>query len=208
METQLTRLIPYKPSDDLMARTGDSVLGLADATRTALSLPHDLSIDAWSSIGARLLALSDSSAWWIGDWLVFGEEEYKDRYRRAMRDTNLHYQTLKNYAWIARKFQPARRRARLTFQHHVEVAAFTPPVQDHWLDLAENFHWSRNELRKQIRDSEALGEIADDEVSELQLRFSLPRERIDRWVDAARRSNHNLVDWIASILDSAIQPAD
>lgn len=206
MKTQLSRMTPYDPADHLMARTEDSALGLAAATRTALSLPRDLGIDTWSSIGTKLLALSDSSAWWIGDWLVFGEEEYKDRYRRAMRDTNLHYQTLKNYAWIARKFEPARRRAGLTLQHHVEVAALPPQVQDHWLDLAENFRWSRNELRKQIRDSEAPGEI--EEVSELQLRFSLPRERIDRWVNAARHSNHNLVDWIASILDNAIQQTE
>ena len=102
--------------------------------------------------------IADSSAWCLGDWLIYGQHLYADRYRHAVAMAGLDYQTLRNYAWIARKFEPARRRAGLAFQHHVEVAALPPQVQDHWLDLAENFRWSRNELRKQIRDSEAPGE--------------------------------------------------
>ncbi|GIF09347.1 LmbU family transcriptional regulator [Actinoplanes siamensis] len=176
-------------------------------TRTTLALPNDLPIESWSSIGDHLLSVSDSSSWWIGDWLVFGQEQYKDRYRRAIKGTALNYQTLRNYAWIARRFEPARRRARLTFQHHVEVAALPPHIQDHWFGLAEKFGWSKNELRKQIRDSES---SSDTPIKPTELRVSLRlrQEHITRWEEAARRNNRSLIEWITEALDNATVALD
>jgi hypothetical protein len=123
---------------------------LATIESTRCELPQGLPLDAWCRIGVQLSALVEASSWWIGDWLVYGERNYPLRYRRAMDETSLDYQTLRNYAWIARKFEPRRRRIGLSFQHHVEVAALPTNEQDHWLDFAERFGWSRNELRRQI----------------------------------------------------------
>jgi hypothetical protein len=171
--------------------------------RSRLELPDDLPLETWSTIGTNLVSVSDSSIWWIGDWLVFGQERYPDRYRMAMAETSLHYQTLRNYAWIARRFEVSRRRDDLTFQHHVEVAAMAPQIQDHWLDLASNLGWSRNELRRQIRQSES----TDDDRSadtEIHLSLRVPKDRIERWESAARQANRNLVDWIAAAVDQAL----
>lgn len=179
--------------------------GLAEqavAGRTALCLPPDLSIENWSRIGSELVTVSDASAWWIGDWLVFGEERYGDRYRRAMADTSLNYQTLRNYAWVARRFEPSRRREKLTFQHHVEVAARSVEEQDHWLDLAVKLSWSRNQLRRELRNSES----ADDELvrfSQVELQLRVDKERMDQWEEAAKQCRASLIDWIAATLDGA-----
>ncbi|WP_369211225.1 LmbU family transcriptional regulator [Streptomyces flavofungini] len=172
------------------------------AERTRLEIPHDLSLEAWCRLGGRILAVSNSSAWWIGDWLVFGQNQYGDRYRRAMRETKLDYQTLRNYAWVARKFEPSRRRDSLTFQHHMEVAALSEAEQDHWLDFSVRLNWSRNELRKQIRAS--MSAEQDDLRRQVQLSLQLDELRLERWREAARRSNLTLTEWISLVVDEAI----
>ena len=70
------------------------------------------------------------AAWCLGDWLVFGEQAYAGRYRQAIERTSLDYQTLGNYAWVAKRFSLSRRRDELSFGHHSEVAALPEPEQD------------------------------------------------------------------------------
>ena len=75
-------------------------------------------------------------------WLVYGESQFKDRYEEAIRRTSLNYQTLRNYTWVARRFDLSRRRDNLSFGHHAEVAALDPPEQEFWLRKAEKYGWS------------------------------------------------------------------
>ncbi len=53
---------------------------------------------------------------------MFGERRFGTRYRSAIEATDLDYQTLRNYAWVARNVDAGRRREELSFQHHAEVA--------------------------------------------------------------------------------------
>ncbi|MFD3523433.1 hypothetical protein [Streptomyces sp. NPDC058653] len=64
---------------------------------------------------------------------------------------NLSDQTLRNYAWVGRRFEHHRRRDTLSFAHHAEVTRLSPPEQDLWLGKAEAQKWSRNELRRAVR---------------------------------------------------------
>jgi len=89
----------------------------------------------------------------LGDWLVFGQATYGGRYREAVERTGLDYQTLRNYAWVARRFELSRRRDTLSFGHHAEVAALPGPEQDFWLRKAEEFGWSTMRLRAEVRSS-------------------------------------------------------
>ena len=94
--------------------------------------------------------IADSSAWCLGDWVVFGASRYSDRYLRAIEQAGLEYQTLRNYAWVARRFESSRRREALSFQHHAEVASLPEPEQDLWLQRADAAQWSKTELRRRI----------------------------------------------------------
>jgi len=73
-----------------------------------LRLPRNLSYEKWLAIGQGLAALNSSSSWCLGDWLIHGESAYTGRYRSAIDQTSLDYQTLRNYAWVARRFAPSR----------------------------------------------------------------------------------------------------
>ncbi|CAM3727352.1 LmbU family transcriptional regulator [Kibdelosporangium persicum] len=170
-------------------------------TRTSLLLPDDMAIDTWRALGEEILAVSESSVWWLGDWLVFGERKYPDRYKRAMRQTSLDYQTLRNYAWAARRFPPARRRPKLSLQHHIEVAALPQRDQDHWLGFAERMRWGRDELRRQMRASAAPDTDAQPVATSLKLTFGADQMR--RWSAAADDAGTDLTAWITSVLDDA-----
>lgn len=122
---------------------------------SGLQLPRQLPFERWLSIGRQLSAGYTSAAWFLGDWLVFGETAYAGRYRQAIDQTSLDYQTLRNYAWVARRFAMSRRRDTLSFGHHAEVAALAEPEQDYWLRKAEEHRWPVRQLRHYVRASQA-----------------------------------------------------
>jgi hypothetical protein len=173
------------------------------ARRTYLNLPDRLSIESWCRIGDQINCIADASAWWLGDWLIYGQDKYPDRYKRAMQRTNLDYQTLKNYAWLARKFEPSRRRDQLSFQHHVEVAARPVPEQDRWLSRAERFGWSRNELRRQLRAQLEQPADTEDERPQVLLRLAFNKQQVDAWQAAADNLGLSLSEWVSIVLDDA-----
>ncbi|MEU0786343.1 LmbU family transcriptional regulator [Streptomyces sp. NPDC006173] len=129
----------------------------ATVQKSGMVFPQNLSERSWEQIGANLRELVNSSAWWLADWLIYGEATYGwRRYKEAVERTGLDYQTLRNYAWVARRFDHDRRRDSLSFAHHAEVTRLSPPEQDYWLRKAEQQKWSRNELRRAVRASLAV----------------------------------------------------
>ncbi|MEV0414692.1 LmbU family transcriptional regulator [Streptomyces sp. NPDC050448] len=129
----------------------------AKVQKSGMVFPQNLPERSWERIGTDLRELVNSSAWWLADWLLFGEATYGwRRYKEAIERTGLDYQTLRNYAWVARRFELHRRRDSLSFAHHAEVARLAPPEQDYWLRKAEQQKWSRNELRRSVRASLAV----------------------------------------------------
>src|SRR5689334_8793517 len=75
------------------------------ATRVGLHCPELLPYKDWESAGQQIARIVASSAWCLGDWVVYGQSRYKDRYQRAIEAANLDYQTIRNYAWVARAFE-------------------------------------------------------------------------------------------------------
>jgi hypothetical protein len=183
-----------------MARKQLSPNHKAMTKRTSLSFPAPLAMGDWLEIGRELFVINDASAWWLGDWLVYGQSRYPDRYKRAIEGTSLHYKTLRNYAWVARKFDVSRRHGALSFQHHAEVAGLPAEEQDVWLARAEERGWSVSELRRQLRAARGHGGDRLTRVRET-LGFDLYPERRKRWQEAAERAGSTLDEWISSVLD-------
>lgn len=196
-----------RPHDHSQLPGGDTRLpvdGTAIKRRTALSLPRGMPIAAWSKLGRQILVVSDASSWWLGDWLIYGQTQYPDRYKRAILETSLDYQTLRNYAWVARSFVPARRRDALSFQHHAEVAGLSPAEQDKWLSHAEHHGWSRNELRKRVRASRHPDELTQ---AVIHIQINVVADQKERWQAAAESVDQDLLCWMQSILDGAASRA-
>lgn len=190
-------------------RTGDTTArhvsndqGRILTTRVGLKIPVILSYDRWEKAGLHIFQIADSSAWCLGDWLVYGQERYSDRYRTGVQAAGLDYQTLRNYAWVARHFELGRRRETLSFGHHAEVVSLPPPQADTWLDRAEQHGWSRNRLRLQLRESRQGNRAAPLPRSGLP-RLSVPVDRVQRWREAASKVDEAFEEWIVVALDRA-----
>lgn len=174
--------------------------------RNGLSLPNDMPFDSWREIGSQIVLIANCSAWWVGDWLVYGEEAYCDRYEQAITDTSLAYQTLRNYAWVARRVPVSRRRDTLSFGHHAEVASLPDGEQDVWLVRAERSNLSRKKLRRELRAAQfdkRRVPRTEGSVRTRSLEINVPTERHDRWQSAAERRNCSVADWIIETLDLA-----
>lgn len=166
---------------------------------TGLYIPKNLSFTDWEHAGSQLSGILDSSCWWLGDWLVFGKRQYVDGYPTAIRAAGLRYQTLRNYAWVARRFELGRRRPKLRFQHHAEVASLPIADQECWLDQAEEFAWTTKLLRTAIRGDQ----VRAQQLSAASSRIEIPSNKLGHWRMAADSSGVELKKWMASILDQA-----
>ncbi|MEU2955659.1 LmbU family transcriptional regulator [Streptomyces xanthochromogenes] len=193
--------VGHRPGD-AAARRGSNDQGRILTTRVGLKIPAILSYDRWEKAGLHIFQIADSSAWCLGDWLVYGQERYSDRYRTGVQAAGLDYQTLRNYAWVARHFELGRRRENLSFGHHAEVASLPPEQADTWLDRAEEQGWSRNRLRLQLRESRQGSRAAP--LAQVGLpRISVSVDRVDRWREAAAKVEGNFEEWILVALDRA-----
>jgi hypothetical protein len=131
-------------------------------TPVAWRAEPDLALGEWLESGRKLGLLGRNVPWWIGDWLRYGNHVYGERYVRAARVTGYDVQTLMNMVYVASHFPPIRRRGKLSWSHHAEVAALEEAKQDEWLDRAEAERLSvrclRQEIRTQVRRTMTAGQ--------------------------------------------------
>jgi hypothetical protein len=171
-------------------------------TPTALRIPSGMGYAEWKRIGTKIALIADSSSWWLGDWIVYGQGQYGRRYLEAIEATQLDYQTLRNYAWVARKFEPPRRRPSLSFQHHLEVASLPGSEQETWLDRAHIFRWSKTQLRGQLKRAR-VGVGVEALAAAETVTINVESGRRTRWAEAAAADAHDLSTWILDALDEA-----
>ncbi|WP_431041565.1 LmbU family transcriptional regulator [Streptomyces sp. P1-3] len=196
--------------------------------KMGITFPQGMTRQSWEAIGNQLKDVSISSVWWLADWMIYGESSYGSQYREAIERTGLDYKTLRNYAWVARRFEHHRRREALSFAHHAEVARLPTPEQDYWLRKAEQQAWSRNELRKQVRASIAEREsipvpppnaanrqstdqqpVPADEIAPANrgttIEIDLPVNEFDQITRIAESFGLSRNDWAARVLQSVVR---
>jgi hypothetical protein len=175
-------------------------------TKVGLQMPAGLAYDEWERAGRQLADVLDSSSWWLGDWLVYGKDHYTDRYQRGIRTAGLSYQTLRNYAWVSRRFDLTRRRPALSFQHHAELASMPVEEQDLWLDRAEQGRWTTKQLRTAIRAARQNAPQPCAPTEPIR-RLEVPGSRLQWWHKAAEQLGVDFEQWVMTTLDSAAASA-
>jgi len=142
-----------------------------------LFLPHDLSYDNYESIGAMLGALHQAAGFLVGDWLLFGEGAFGERYAQAAMLLGLSPQTCANYQSIAKRVPPGRRHAGVSFSIHGEVASLEPSEQERWLEIAAREHLTKQEMRDRLRPPKEITATVEDEL------VTCPRCHTTFWPD-------------------------
>ena len=131
-------------------------------TPTGIEFHQDLDFTEWNDLGQKLAPIGKSIGFIIGDWINYGETAYGEKYEEALAKTGLAYQTLMNFAYVARKVEISLRKENLDWYQHATVAKLkTDEEKRHWLDMAEQHDLSVRRLRKSIN----FGRLAtEDEV--------------------------------------------
>lgn len=126
-------------------------------TTTSLTLTGQLPFKRYLETAALLGKIGHGVQWWLGDLLVYGDKAYGEKYAQAEAETGFDPGTLANITSVCDRVEPSRRRAALSFAHHVEVAKLTPDEQTRWLEVAEKKGWTRAELRRALKGESGAG---------------------------------------------------
>lgn len=127
---------------------------------------EDIPFEEWASRGKQIVRTAEAVQWLIGDWINFGWKRYvetagqdaprlKRKYKIALESLPYQYQSLANYSWVARSIEFSRRREKLSFRHHAEVAGLAPEEQDRYLAIAEKDGLAVADMRELIRRDKA-----------------------------------------------------
>lgn len=114
----------------------------------ALTLPSDLPFEQWCQIGEQLNLFEQGVQWWIGDWINYGETRYGEKYLQAIEETGRSYDTLTQYAWVAKTWESCTR-VQLSWSHHRLLAG--QKDRDKWTKLSLENKWSVSELSRQLQ---------------------------------------------------------
>jgi hypothetical protein len=148
MATPRTDTSIPRPTADGRSRAG---VALQAGSPVSWVPKKELEVSEWASVGRRIGAVGRSIQWLLGDWIMYGNAKFGERYSRASKITGYDTQTLMNMVYVASRFVASRRREALSWSHHETLAALESEEQDGWLDEAERHHWSVSDLRTMLR---------------------------------------------------------
>jgi len=108
----------------------------------ALAYRPSTTFEEWQRDGEYLMNLyiigRDKMPWFIGDWQNSGDILFGELASQCFDMWCYTDDYLRKCAWVARRFPPDRRRATLSWAHHLAVAGIGDGlVQEKWLDYAE-----------------------------------------------------------------------
>src|SRR5687768_13371946 len=96
VDRRRSRSVPERESGTTVPTdgSGDRRLTLPAGTAPVFAFrPHDgLTFDEWLRLGTGLAQLSHATAWYLGDWVRYGERTYGTRYKAALDETRFDYQ--------------------------------------------------------------------------------------------------------------------
>ena len=154
-------------------------------TETLLDLPGEVTPERFWGLGQLFGRLKRTTLWWIGDWIMYGEVAWGERYEQIKDATGLELGTLQNYRWVCDRVPRSRRRRELSFGHHHVVAGLEGDQQAHYLERAVVEQLTRDQLRKVIRAEIDPAPVAQPQWSDVMPRPKLIEEAARDLVHAA-----------------------
>lgn len=119
-------------------------------TETSLVLPPDTPFDTCEALAGMLGQLHRMNPWLIGDLLLHVERVYNETYAQAAEATGLAPQTLINYTSTCNRVPRSRRRKKVPFSIHSEIAWLEPKEQEDWLRRVSREDWPRERVREEL----------------------------------------------------------
>lgn len=120
-------------------------------SKAGLVFSDDVTYPEWVQILGSLKLMKGAVHFWIGDALNYGEGKFGEQFSQVLDGLDYEYGTLQNDKWVSGRIPPSRRREKLTFAHHQEVADLMPEDQEKMLDDAESKGLNTKDFRAHVR---------------------------------------------------------
>lgn len=161
-----TAVVKSDPSTDLAPQG-------VEYNVTSLVLPDSLSYEQWAEIGSTLAVMEAGHQWWIGDWLLKGENNYGEKYSQAIEETGRSARSLANLAYVASRIPPERRLPTVGYSVSRMVAPLEPHQQSNLLAQAAEGNWTVKQMQDAVKalkgeivvEAEVIGEDPVEEMS-------------------------------------------
>lgn len=127
-------------------------------SETGLVMAGNTTFDEWLACGETLKRIDRACQWWIGDWLNLGEQKWGEMYAQGIDETDLAYQTLANYKWVANAIQFSARAEKVGWKVHEQIAAIPEKDRASAIKRAETERWTVREVRDYVRELKASGQ--------------------------------------------------
>lgn len=111
----------------------------------------DMSFDQYQRIGRTFQQIKSSLAWWVGDWLNFGDQKFGEAAMQAVDATDKSVETLLKYKAVAARVPKEIRRSDLSWVHHFGVCYIPVEQRGPLLEIAANIGLSSRELKDVVK---------------------------------------------------------
>lgn len=147
--------------------------------------------EEWQGKGKELTTVikiyNDNVRWWLGDWIIYGENNFKEKYSQALESDMYAIGTLRNCVYVCRNVPSPNRTSDLSFDHHYIVAKLAEDQQAFWLNEAKAKKWSVRELRRAV-----YGEKNPEEKALPERVEPIPGADFEAWWDYRKMEVSNL----------------
>ncbi len=165
---------------ELMTANGQLVVAGFLLTKSGIEPQGEPSFEDWRELGRWLQHCDGSVHWWIGDWLNYGEVKWSKALEKEAAELGFTSKTLANDKNVAGAVDFSRRREKLSWSHHAEVATLQPDEQESLLGQAEQQTMTRQQLRQAVKEHK--------QQDKPEQKFCMPVEceAITKWLTARR----------------------
>lgn len=133
--------------NELVAQNTDLAHDIGITDEVSWTPGTDMDFDKYQSIGRTFQQIQRSLAYWVGDWLCYGENRFGEAYAQALEDTGKANETLIKWQAVARRVPKSIRQKDLTWTHHFYVAYIDEDQRGDMLQMALNMGLSSRELK-------------------------------------------------------------
>lgn len=182
-----------------------------DGLVTLVSLdisPLDPTLDHYTKLGTWLGLMNRASVWWIGDWLLYGEGRYGERWSQALTATGLTEETLRQRMAVCEAIPPDRRKANVGFSLHHAVKNLPARDRDRLLTNAAAHAWTLAQMNHAIKEltrepTEPMFDGDDMERPEAKVDKALLEEVAHAILRDAHQSTADPAYWLVPAEDMA-----
>lgn len=108
----------------------------------------------WQEFGDTLRRIAKGHQWWWGDWLLFGEGAYGERFSQALEATGWEAKTIMQYARVCRDVPAAERSEDVPFSHYANgLSALGAPERAEWVALITTEDLTQQQFVRSLRAS-------------------------------------------------------